>query len=185
MTLASVVWAQDLPGKKPDTGPDLTTPSDTELQEPEPTLSDADAAVVGGGAPGFVLDGSQGRPVKLGDLKGKWVVLVFDEDRAKLATLQTIADDVAKLGASLLGVCPDGAGALKALAAHDKLSFALLSDPTGDVAQLYGMYDGQAGTPLPGLVLVDPKGVVRALWSGPSLHAEDVLQIARHSIAGA
>jgi peroxiredoxin len=182
--LAGAAWAQDLPGKKPDTGATPATPSGTEVQEPEADLSGGDAAAVGAGAPEFVLDGSQGRPVKLAELKGKWAALVFEGDRAKLVALQGIAADLGKLGVSLYGVCPDGSGALKALAEHDKLSFTLLSDPTGEIAELYGMYDEDAGAPLPGLALLDPKGVVRALWTGPSLHADEVLQLVRHSVAG-
>jgi peroxiredoxin Q/BCP len=185
MALGGVARAQDLPGKKPGTDPDLQTPSSTAVQEPEADLSDADAAAVGGGAPGFVLDGSQGHPVRLADLKGHWVVLVFDDDRAKLARLQSIAGRVDTLGASLYGVSPDGVGALQELAAREKLSFTLLSDPTGDVSQIYGMFDSESGDPLPGLVLLDPKGVVRALWTGVSLHPDVVLQLVRHTIVGA
>jgi peroxiredoxin len=123
--------------------------------------------------------------VKLADLKGTWAVLVFEADRKPLAALQGVTGDLGKLGVSLYGVCPDGAGALKALVAREKLTYPLLSDPTGEVARLYGMVDGETGDPLPGLVLLDPKGIVRALWTGPSLPAAEILQLVRHTVAGA
>jgi thioredoxin-dependent peroxiredoxin len=185
MGLAGAAWAQDLPDKRPETDPVPTTPPGTTVQEPQGDLSDVSAAALGSAAPEFVLDGSQGRLVKLADLKGKWAVLVFEGDKARLAQLQAIVGDLGKLGASLYGVSPDGAGALKALAASAKLAFPLLSDPTGEVAQLYGMIDGESGDPVPGLALLDPKGVVRALWTGPSLHAPEILQLVRHSVTGA
>jgi thioredoxin-dependent peroxiredoxin len=185
MVLATMAWAQDLPGKKSDTAPGVPTPSDASLQEPEGDLPNAEAAAVGAGAPEFVLDSASGGQVRLSRLKGRWAVLVFEHDGRRLAALQGIVADVGKLGASLYGVSSDGTGALKELATRSKLTFPLLSDPTGEVAQLYGMYDDAANAPLPGLALLDPQGVVRALWSGPSLHPDEVLQLVRHSIAGA
>ncbi len=187
LALAAAASAQDLPGSKPDANPRPLpkTPSDVELQEPGGTLSDEGAVAVGARAPEFVLESTQGGSVSPARLKGKWAVLAFDEDGKRLAALQAIAAEVGKLGASLYGVCPDGTVALEELTAHDKLSFPLLSDPEGEVAQLYGMYDGEADVPLPGLALLDPEGVVRALWTGPSLHPDEVLQLVRHSITGA
>jgi peroxiredoxin len=183
--LAGAAWAQDPPDKRPETAPAPTAPPSTAVEEPQGDLSDVSAAAVGAGAPEFVLDGSQGRPVKLADLKGKWAVLVFEGDRKPLAALQSIAGDLGKLGVSLYGVCPDGAGALKALAVEAKLSYPLLSDPTGEISELYGMYDDEAGAVVPGLALLDPKGIVRALWTGPSLHPPEILQLVRHSVTGA
>ena len=139
---------------------------------------------VGDKAPDFELDGSQGKPVRLSDLRGHWALLVFDDSRTRLADLMAIYGDLNSLGVRPYGISRDGSAALRTFAEREKLPYLLLSDPTGEVSQLYGMYDGENDAIQPGLVLLDPKGVVRTVLLGQALHGPEILLLVRHSVTG-
>jgi peroxiredoxin len=134
--------------------------------------------------PGFRLDSSLGGVVRLADLQGHWSVLWFDESRTKLAPLGAVEDSLRALGVEVLGVCPDGVGALKAFAEREKIHFRLLSDPTREISQIFGMYDDGNQVIQPGLVIVDTHGIVRLMLQGPSPHADDLLQMVNHVLRG-
>jgi peroxiredoxin len=183
MTLGSAAWGQDpekkpMPPPQPDAAGIPLTPTGTV------SASNADLRL-GDKAPDFRLDSSLGGAVKLADLKGHWSVLVFDESRTRLAPLGAIADSIRALGIRLYGVCPDGVSALKTLALRDKIDFPLLSDPTREISQLFDMYDEDNQAIQPGIVIVDAQGVVRMMLRGPSLHADDLLQLVKHVLQGA
>jgi peroxiredoxin Q/BCP len=151
--------------------------------------SGADLAIestvyVGDHAPGFELDGSQGQRVRLTDLKGQWAVMVFEASRSRIGSLKPIDGDLRKLGARLYGVTKDGSSALKTYAERQGLPFVLLSDPTGQISQVFGMYDHAHDSIQPGMILLDPEGVVRMTFIGPSLHGADVLQLVKHTVIG-
>ncbi len=136
-------------------------------------------------APDFQLDSSLGTPVRLADLRGHWSVLVFDDDGAGISAMGALDDSVKALGASVYGVCREGPAALRSRAERGGIRFPLLADLTGQVSELFGMYDDDDLAIQPGLVILDAKGVVRMVVQGPSLHSADVLQMARHTIRGA
>jgi peroxiredoxin len=140
---------------------------------------------IGDKAPDFAMDGSQGHPVHLADLKGQWAVMVFAENRTTLGQLKGIDGELRKLGVRIYGVCKDGSSALKSYAEREQLPFVILSDLTGQISQIYGMYDADNDAIQPGVVVLDPKGVVRMAVLGPALHAEEVLQLAKHTVIGA
>jgi peroxiredoxin len=182
MGLAGAARAQD-PAKPPGGA----TPPEPVTSPVVPTgavpSTDSDLTP-GDKAPDFRLDSSLGGTVGLADLKGHWSVLVFDESRTNLVPLQAVEDPLRALGARPLGVCPDGIGALRTLAAREKLGFPLLSDPTREISQLFGMYDDDDRAIQPGLVIVDPQGIVRMVIQGPSLHPDDVLRMTGHVLRG-
>lgn len=182
MAIASTAWGQE-PEKKPAVPP----PPDPVLMPLAPTgtvpASTADLRP-GDRAPDFRLDSSRGGTLRLADLKGHWSVLVFDENRTELAPLGVVGDSLQALGVRPYGVCPDGASALKSFAQRDKIDFPLLSDPTREVSQLFGMYDDDNRVIESGTVIVDAQGVVRLTLRGPSLHAGDVLQMVMHVLRG-
>lgn len=183
VALISVAWGQDL-----EKQPQMPSPPDPARVPVAPTgavpATDADLTP-GDKAPDFQLDSSLGGTVRLADLKGHWSVLVFDESRTKLAPLGVVEDSMRALGVRPFGVCRDGIGALKAFAEREKIGFPLLSDPTGEISQLFGMYDDAGRAIQSGLVIVDAQGVVRMVIQGPSLHADDVLQMVKHVLRGA
>ena len=183
VALASAAWGQD-PEKKPQV-PSQPGPSQV-LLAPTGTLSSTNVDLTPGDrAPGFQLESSLGGTVRLADLKGHWSVLVFDESRTHLAPIGVVGDSIRAMGVQPFGVCRDGVGALKALALHEKIGFPLLSDPTREISQLFGMYDDDNRAIQSGLVIVDPQGIVRMTLQGPLLHADDVLLMVKHVVQGA
>jgi mycoredoxin-dependent peroxiredoxin len=182
LALAGTAWGQN-PEKDPNSLPPPVPPQTPLAPTAAVPPGDVDLSV-GDKAPDFQLDGSLGSPVRLADLKGHWSVLVFDEIRTKLGRLKAVDDSIRVLGARQYGICPDGAGALKTWAGREGVAFPLLSDPTGDVSRLFGMYDEGNEVIQSGLVLVDPQGVIRATFEGPSLHPDDVLRLVKHTIVG-
>ena len=180
-----ISWAQapEAPDKTPKQ-PSATNPSALPL-EPEGVGATIENGVfVGDKAPGFELESSQGRPVRLADLKGRWAVMVFEKSRRRLGPLKGIDADLRQLGASLYGITTDGVAALSSYAERQQLRFLLLSDGTGQISRLYGMYDADAGAIRPGLLLLDSRGVVRVRRLGQSFQPGEVLQLVKQSLTG-
>jgi len=137
---------------------------------------------VGERAPGFELDGSQGRPVRLAHLKGYWILLVFADRRADLMSMKEIEPDLRRLGVRPYGICPDKAHVLKSYAEREQLPIILLSDVTGEISQLYGLYDIRMRQVRPGFVLIDRQGVVRVALLGQQLPFSDMMTLVRSSV---
>jgi peroxiredoxin len=183
MALGGAAWGQE-PGKKP-MPPPPPEPAAIPLTPTGPVLAQDTDLRPGDKAPEFQLDSSLGGTVRLADLKGHWSVLVFEETRTKLAPLGVLGDSIRALGVRPYGVCPDGVAALRTLAARDRIDFPLLSDPTREISQLFGMVDDGSEAILSGLVIVDAQGVVRLMLQGPALHADDVFQMVKHVLGRA
>jgi peroxiredoxin len=139
---------------------------------------------VGEQAPGFELDGSQGRPVRLAHLKGYWVLLVFADRRADLTPLKEIEPELRRLGVKPYGICADKAHVLKSHAQREQLPVILLSDITGEISQLYGLYDTRMRQVLPGFVLIDRQGVVRMALLGQQLPFGEMMALVKSSVTG-
>ena len=101
---------------------------------------------VGDRAPQFTLQDTQGRKVKLADLKGKKVVLYFyPKDLTPGCTKEACGfrDDLAKFekkDVAVLGVSADGVESHQKFTEKFGLNFPLLSDPDHKVAELYGVW---------------------------------------------
>ena len=139
---------------------------------------------VGEPAPGFELDGSQGRPVRLAHLKGYWILLVFADRRAELTSLKEIEPDLRRLGVKPYGICADKAHVLKARAEQEQFPVVLLSDVTGEVSQLYGLYDTRMRQVRPGFVLINRQGVVRMALLGQRLPLSEMMALVKSAVTG-
>ena len=182
LVFSGTSWGQE-PEKQPAVPPEAA-PSRLPLA-PTGAEPPADVDITPGDqAPDFQLDSSAGGTVRLADLKGHWSVLLFDESRTALVPLRTVQDSLRALGAQPYGVCRDGVGALRTFAQREKLGFPLLSDATGEISQLFTMYDDDNQAIQSGMVIVDPQGVVRLVLQAPSLHVDEVLQMAKHVLKG-
>jgi peroxiredoxin len=182
LTLAGAAWGQD-PEKRPAT-PARPEPAGPPLT-PTGTWSPGNLELgPGDKVPAFQLGSSLGGTVGQADLKGHWSVLLFEENRMNLASLRATADSMRALGAQPYGVCPDGVPALRTLAERERIGFPLLSDLTREISQLFGMYDDRNQAIQPGIVIVDARGIVRMTLQGPSLHADEVLQMVKHVVRG-
>ena len=182
VSLVRAAWGQDLE-KKPLV-PAHADPTPLPLTATG-TVSSTNADLTPGDqAPDFRLDSSLGGVTRRADLRGRWSVLVFDESRTQLAALGVVGDSIRAMGVQPFGVCRDGVGALKTFALREKIVFPLLSDPTGEISQLFGMYDDDHRAIQSGIVIVDAQGVVRMVLQGSSLHADEVLQLVKHAVRG-
>ena len=104
----------------------------------------ANTAKAGDRAPDFNLPDAGGKPHKLADYAGKWVVLYFypkDDTPGCTKEACRFRDDLAqldKLGAQVIGVSVDDTDSHARFAKKYHLPFPLLADKDGKVADSYG-----------------------------------------------
>lgn len=106
----------------------------------------AQAAVPEAGqpVPDFELPDQQGKTRKLGDWRGKWLVLYFypkNDTPGCTEEACTFRDDwlqLQALGAEVVGISVDSSASHAAFAQKYKLPFPLLADEKGEVAARYG-----------------------------------------------
>ena len=124
---------------------------------------------VGDAAPDFTLPNTHGTPVRLGDLRGAPVLVVFvpfafsGTCTDELCEIRDNIEEFESAGVELLVVSCDAMYSLKAWAAQEGYSFDLLSDfwPHGDVARAYGVFDDERGLAVRGSFLIDADGILR------------------------
>ena len=122
-------------------------------------------------APDFTLPSTIDNPIRLTDLKGKPIILVFyPGDFTPVCGDQlTLYNEVLPLfegfDAQILGISVDSLGSHIAFSADRKLDFPLLADadPLGEVARKYGVFDEETQTCERALFVVDRTG--RIAWS--------------------
>ena len=135
---------------------------------------------VGEPAPDFELRGTGGRAFRLGDYRGRWLVLAFyPGDFTPVCTRQfcsyrDAADRLDELDAVVLGVSPQSLDSHERFRARHGLTVPLLADPERTMIRAYGVL-GPGGLVRRSIFIVDPEGIVRyrhlALLG---LHYEDV-----------
>jgi peroxiredoxin Q/BCP len=128
---------------------------------------------VGDKAPDFTLPSQMGDNVTLSEFLGKKnVVLYFypkDETPGCIKEACTFRDsyeELANLGAEVLGVSGQSVASHKSFASHYGLQFILLSDEDNTVRKLYGVPSSGLGL-LPGRVtyIIDKQGIVRHIFN--------------------
>ncbi len=132
---------------------------------------------VGAQAPDFELQDQHGTPMRLSDLRGRKVVLVFyplafsGVCQSELAALRDLSAD-----AQVLAVSVDSVFAQRAWADREGYAFPLLSDfwPHGQVARAYGVFDEERGHARRGTFVIDGEGVIRWSVVSPIGQARDV-----------
>lgn len=137
-------------------------------------------------APDFTLPGQDGGTVSLKDFAGKWIVLYFypKDDTpgctVEACSLRDARDDIAELGAEIVGISKDDPSSHEKFKAKHSLNFTLLSDPEGEVIEAYGAWGpkmfGKEGI-LRKTFLIDPNGIVRKVYGRvtPLGHGEQVI----------
>jgi len=129
------------------------------------------ALAAGTPAPEFSLHSTPDQTVRLSELRGQQLVLVFyPADWSpvcgdQIALYNEMLSEFQDLGAQLLGISVDGVWCHAAFSQNRKLRFPLLADfePKGAVARLYGVYRDGDGTSERALFVIDADGVIR--WS--------------------
>lgn len=138
-------------------------------------------------APDFSLPDSAGKTYTLADYKNKWVVLYFypKDDTPGCTTeacsLRDSRDDIAELGAEVIGISADDASSHEKFKAKHTLNFTLLSDPDMEAINAYGAWGkkmfGKEGI-LRRTFIINPEGVVLKVYGRvtPLGHGEQVVE---------
>jgi peroxiredoxin Q/BCP len=147
---------------------------------------------VGKKAPDFSLLDQDEKKVKLGDLKGKWVVLYFyPKDDTPGCTVEACdftagLKDFEGLEAVVLGCSPDSPESHRKFIAKYKLKIRLLSDPKHEALEKYGawgeknMYGKISMGVIRSTALIDPTGKVARHW--PKVRAEGHAEQVREAL---
>ena len=139
-------------------------------------------------APDFDLPSDSGSNVSLKSLAGKWIVLYFypKADSAGCTTqaknYQADVEDYRGTGAEVIGISTDPVDALQSFKAKYGLTFSLLSDKDGKVAEAY-----QSTIKLPFLgtfanrntFIIDPQGVLRQEYNKVDPKMDSIVAFAR------
>jgi peroxiredoxin Q/BCP len=137
-------------------------------------------------APNFSLADSEGTERSLVDYRGKWLVLYFypkDETpgcTTEACSLRDARDDIAALGAEVVGISRDDASSHEKFKAKHTLNFTLLTDPDHSVMDAYGAWGkkmfGQEGV-LRKTFIINPTGEVVKVYGRvtPLGHGEQVI----------
>jgi peroxiredoxin Q/BCP len=135
----------------------------------------------------FSLIDSAGMRRHLDEYKGSWLVLYFyPEDDTPGCTIEACSlrdsrDDLAELGAQIVGISRDNPTSHEAFKQKHSLNFTLLCDPDVTVHKLYGAWGkkmfGHEGV-LRKTFLIDPAGTVRKVYGRVSVvdHGKKILE---------
>jgi peroxiredoxin Q/BCP len=137
-------------------------------------------------APAFTLNDSEGTSTSLSDFSGKWLVLYFypKDDTPGCTTeacsMRDARDEIAKLGAEVVGVSMDEATLHERFKAQYKLNFKLLSDPEKKAIVAYDAWGkkmfGREGI-LRKTFIINPQGMVVKVYRRviPLGHGEQIV----------
>ena len=138
-------------------------------------------------APNFTLPDETGGTHSLSNYRGHWVVLYFypKDDTpgctVEACSLRDARDDLAELGADVIGISMDDASSHDKFKAKHSLNFTLLTDSDAEVMRLYGAWGkkqfGKEGV-LRKTFIINPEGQVVKVYGRvtPLGHGDQVLK---------
>lgn len=137
-------------------------------------------------APDFSLKDSEGNERTLADYAGAWLVLYFypKDDTPGCTTeacsIRDARDQIAELGANVIGVSMDDAASHEKFKEKHSLNFTLLSDPDKKAIEAYGAWGkkmfGKEGV-LRRTFVINPEGTVVKVYGRvtPLGHGEQIV----------
>ena len=141
------------------------------MTQPATPSHSPDILAAGTAAPDFALHATPDQILRLSELRGKPVILVFyPADWSpvcgdQMALYNEILSEFHRFKANIVGISVDGSWCHAAFAKDRKLHFPLLSDfePKGAVARSYGVYRDADGVTERALFVINPAGTIH--WS--------------------
>lgn len=182
LLIASPAFTQGDP-RRPPTDPPIVVQRSSD-GSPGATPRSIGAVSRGDRAPDFELPGHTGDNVRLSRLRGGWVALWFSPRREALVQVDSLAHALKPDHVTVVAVSGERIGLLDAWATRHSTPALLLSDATGDVAAMYGAWDTSRNVPLPGLVLIDPKGTVRIAALKPGMGTGEAAPLVHYAVTG-
>jgi peroxiredoxin Q/BCP len=141
-------------------------------RQPSHCLGDILTVKVGDKAPDFTLPSQMGDNVTLSEYLGKKniVLYFYPKDETPGCTTEACSfrdsyEDLASLGAEVLGVSGQSVASHKSFATHYGLPFILLSDKDNRVRKLYDVPSTMGLIPGRVTYIIDKKGVVRHIFN--------------------
>jgi thioredoxin-dependent peroxiredoxin len=137
-------------------------------------------------APDFTLKDSEGNERTLADYAGAWLVLYFypKDDTPGCTTeacsIRDARDQIAELGANVVGVSMDDAASHEKFKEKHSLNFTLLSDPDRQAIDAYGAWGkkmfGKEGV-LRRTFIINPEGTIVKVYGRvtPLGHGEQIV----------
>jgi peroxiredoxin len=130
---------------------------------------------IGTPAPDFELHATPDQILRLSELQGKKVILVFyPADWSPVCSDElSLFNETMKIfsrhNAQLIGISVDSKWCHLAFSQDRKFHFPLLADfePKGTIAKLYGVYDEKEGESQRALYVIDEKGIIRWNYLSP------------------
>lgn len=174
---ASPALAQEGPKAPPSVSPER----DVTPRNPHAQLAIAGKVFIGDQAPDFELDGSQGAPVLLSKLRGDWILLVFTDRRDQFVPMKSVEPELHDSGVRVVGVCHEKARTLDNYSERASVPL-MLADVTGEVAAMYGLWDGGDRRTVPGFLVLDRTGVVRIAFLGHLLPPDEIARLTQFAV---
>lgn len=130
---------------------------------------------IGTQAPDFELNSTPDQKLKLSELRGKRVIMVFyPADWSpvcsdQLALYNETLKFFSKHNVQLIAISVDSKWSHLAFSQSRQLHFPLLADfePKGQVSKMYGVYDEKVGESQRAIFVLDEKGVIRWNYLSP------------------
>lgn len=185
------------PARVPKGRADVNANVHVNAKAEQTTLNSAAATSVGpaegGKAPDFSLPRDGGGSVSLQDFHGKKLVLFFYPKAdtpgctREAIAFTALSDEFGRSGTAVVGISADTVKAQEKFRDKHKLSVPLISDPTHEMLEAYGVWGEKSlyGRKFMGIVrttvLVGPDGRIARLWRNVKVdgHADVVLAAAR------
>ncbi|MGB4811868.1 MAG: peroxiredoxin [Methylophilaceae bacterium] len=144
-----------------------------------------DLLQIGSNAPAFRLNDAKGQPHELSNYAGQYVVLYFypkDDTPGCTKEACQFRDDLAqieKLGAKVVGISVDDSDSHAKFAQKYHLSFPLLADTDGKVANNYGALSNFLVIKIAKryTFLIDPQGKIAKIYTkvDTSKHSQEII----------
>jgi peroxiredoxin len=152
-----------------------TTQQETGMTQPAAPEHVAEILAAGTPAPDFALHATPDQILRLSELRGRPVILVFyPADWSpvcgdQVALYNEILPEFHEYGAEIVGISVDGVWCHAAFARDRHLHFPLLADfePKGAVSRLYGAYRAEEGISERALFVLDGDGIIRWSYCSP------------------
>jgi peroxiredoxin len=152
-----------------------TTQQETGMTQPAAPEHVAELLAAGTPAPDFALHATPDQILRLSELRGRPVILVFyPADWSpvcgdQVALYNEILPEFHEYGAEIVGISVDGVWCHAAFARDRHLHFPLLADfePKGAVSRLYGAYRAEEGISERALFVLDGDGIIRWSYCSP------------------